>query len=120
MEYIIYWFNSIQILSTCRYFLKRFLQGYLCSEIMKKSSKRVRFEWDYMIYHHATLFFQFWQFVAPMHPLGRIGHMDEVSKAIRFLASDEASFTTGTVMPVDGGRHTGAIGKSSQEITPRK
>lgn len=37
------------------------------------------------------------------HPVGRIGEADEVAKAICYLASDEASFVTGTVLMVDGG-----------------
>ena len=39
------------------------------------------------------------------HALGRPGNVDEVAKAIVFLASDDASFTTGCNLPVDGGRH---------------
>ncbi len=37
------------------------------------------------------------------HPLGRLGEPAEVAAAIAFLASDEASFITGVVLPVDGG-----------------
>ncbi len=37
------------------------------------------------------------------HPVGRIGEADEVARAIAYLASDEASFTTGSVLFVDGG-----------------
>jgi 3alpha(or 20beta)-hydroxysteroid dehydrogenase len=40
---------------------------------------------------------------AASHPIGRIGEADEVAKAILFLASDAASFITGTDLPVDGG-----------------
>jgi 3alpha(or 20beta)-hydroxysteroid dehydrogenase len=40
---------------------------------------------------------------AASHPMGRIGEADEVVSAILFLASDAASFITGTDLPVDGG-----------------
>jgi NAD(P)-dependent dehydrogenase (short-subunit alcohol dehydrogenase family) len=41
--------------------------------------------------------------IARMHPMGRLGEPAEVARAIAFLASDEASFITGAVLPVDGG-----------------
>jgi NAD(P)-dependent dehydrogenase (short-subunit alcohol dehydrogenase family) len=41
--------------------------------------------------------------IEKMHPMGRIGEPAEVAAAILFLASDEASFVTGAVLPVDGG-----------------
>lgn len=38
-----------------------------------------------------------------LHPLGRLGEAEDVAKAIAFLASDDASFITGTSLVVDGG-----------------
>jgi 3-oxoacyl-[acyl-carrier protein] reductase len=37
-------------------------------------------------------------------PLGRYGRVEEVANAFAFLASDEASFITGTELVVDGGQ----------------
>ncbi len=41
--------------------------------------------------------------IAVAHPVGRLGEPSEVANAILFLASDEASFITGAILPVDGG-----------------
>ena len=38
-----------------------------------------------------------------MHPLGRLGTAKEVANAVCWLASDEASFVTGTALAIDGG-----------------
>ncbi|KEJ91673.1 SDR family NAD(P)-dependent oxidoreductase [Synergistes jonesii] len=38
-------------------------------------------------------------------PLGRVGEMDEIAYAILYLASDEAGWTTGEVLDVNGGAY---------------
>ena len=38
-------------------------------------------------------------------PMGRGGEPDEIVGAALYLASDLASFTTGSVLAVDGGAH---------------
>ena len=43
------------------------------------------------------------EFMNSEHPIGRIGQPDEIGKAVLYFASDDASWTTGAILTVDGG-----------------
>lgn len=50
--------------------------------------------------------------LAEWYPLGRVGEIDDVAYAALFLASAEAAWITGAVLPVDGGLTAGNYGMS--------
>jgi meso-butanediol dehydrogenase / (S,S)-butanediol dehydrogenase / diacetyl reductase len=47
--------------------------------------------------------------VAARHPLGRLGEPEDVAQACLYLGSDESSWVTGAVIPVDGGLIAGPL-----------
>lgn len=38
-------------------------------------------------------------------PLGRVGTVEDIAEAVRFLAGPESSWITGANLPIDGGHH---------------
>ncbi|MFJ4847360.1 MULTISPECIES: SDR family NAD(P)-dependent oxidoreductase [unclassified Streptomyces] len=41
--------------------------------------------------------------IAEIYPMGRVGEPDDIASAVAFLASGDAGWVTGVVLPVDGG-----------------
>ena len=39
----------------------------------------------------------------PLHPIGRVGEVDDIAPAIVFLAGERARFVTGAAFVIDGG-----------------
>ena len=50
-------------------------------------------------------------FLTERQRIGRFGKPEEIANTILFLASDLASFTVGSIVPVDGGQGRGFFGQ---------
>jgi len=60
--------------------------------------------WNARLATHPTAF----EDLAPWYPLGRVGEPEDVAAAALFLASADAAWITGVVLPVDGGLMAGS------------
>jgi NAD(P)-dependent dehydrogenase (short-subunit alcohol dehydrogenase family) len=60
-----------------------------------------------LTYHLEAAGPQAQRFAAQATPMRRIGSTSEVAQAVLWLCSDQSSFITGTVMPIDGGLAAG-------------
>jgi len=38
-------------------------------------------------------------------PVGRLGHAEEIARAVTFFTSEDGGFATGSTMSVNGGQH---------------
>ena len=57
--------------------------------------------------------------LAAWYPLGRVGEAEDIANAVLFLASDEAAWITGAVLPVDGGLTAGSF-RMAQDLGANK
>jgi meso-butanediol dehydrogenase/(S,S)-butanediol dehydrogenase/diacetyl reductase len=61
--------------------------------------------WDARVARRPAIFDE----LAAWYPLGRVGEPDDVAAAALFLASPDAAWITGAVLPVDGGLTAGSF-----------
>lgn len=59
--------------------------------------------WRERVAHQPDIFAR----LAEWYPLGRVGQPDDIARAAVFLCSDDSSWITGAVLPVDGGLTAG-------------
>ncbi|XP_055923280.1 3-oxoacyl-[acyl-carrier-protein] reductase FabG-like [Eupeodes corollae] len=67
--------------------------GVVITEVHKRSGMDEKAYADYLELCKST------------HALGRVATVDEIAPSIVFLASDAASFITGSLLPIDGGKN---------------
>ena len=53
-----------------------------------------------------------------LHPLGRVGRAEEAAAVIEHLLSADASFVTGAIVPVDGGRSILGHDPEARDVAP--
>ena len=58
---------------------------------------------DTELTHETLITDEFTAYMKATVPLGRYGHEGELNAGAIFLASDEASYVTGVILPIDGG-----------------
>ncbi len=58
---------------------------------------------DTELTHDTLISDEFTAYMKATVPLGRYGHEGELNPGAIFLASDEASYVTGVILPIDGG-----------------
>ena len=58
---------------------------------------------DTELTHDTLITDEFTAYMKATVPVGRYGHEGELNPAAIFLASDEASYVTGVILPIDGG-----------------
>ncbi len=73
--------------------------GIRCNAVCPGSVRTDAVSWQARLKRDPEVF----EKLARWYPLGRVAMPDDIAKAVSFLASDEAGYITGAVLPVDGG-----------------
>jgi len=73
--------------------------GIRCNAVLPGSVRTQNVSWEIRIKKDPEIFNK----LARWYPLGRVAEPEDISKAVSFLASDDASYITGVALPVDGG-----------------
>ncbi|RYH07556.1 SDR family NAD(P)-dependent oxidoreductase [Tropicimonas sp. IMCC6043] len=73
--------------------------GIRCNAILPGSVRTNNPSWEIRIQKDPEVFNK----LARWYPLGRVAEPEDIAKAVSFLVSDNASYVTGAMLPVDGG-----------------
>lgn len=77
--------------------------GIRCNAVCPGSVRTDNVSWQARLARDPQVF----ERIARWYPLGRVAEPDDIAKAVSFLASDEAGYISGAIMPVDGGLMAG-------------
>ena len=73
--------------------------GIRCNAVCPGSVRTDAISWQKRLERDPDVF----EKLGRWYPLGRVAVPDDIARAVSFLASDEAGYITGAVLPVDGG-----------------
>ncbi|SDK60933.1 SDR family NAD(P)-dependent oxidoreductase [Aliiruegeria lutimaris] len=77
--------------------------GIRCNAVLPGSVRTNNTSWEIRIRKDPDVFNK----LARWYPMGRVAEPEDIAKAVSFLASEDASYITGAMLPVDGGLMAG-------------
>lgn len=78
-------------------------RGIRCNAVCPGSVRTDAVSWQRRLERDPDVFAK----LARWYPLGRVAEPEDIAKAVAFLASDDAAYISGALLPVDGGMMAG-------------
>lgn len=77
--------------------------GIRCNAVLPGSVRTNNTSWEIRVQKDPEIFNK----LSRWYPMGRVAEPNDIAKAVSFLASEDASYITGAMLPVDGGLMAG-------------